>query len=53
MEEKHMNEMNAGQQLMPHSGMPSLIDQDRQMMPYLILLETRQIAPNQLFFNYV
>jgi hypothetical protein len=47
-----MNEMYTGQQMMPHSGMPSLIDQDRQMMPYPILLETRQIAPNQILIMY-
>jgi hypothetical protein len=36
--------MYTGQQMMPHSGMPSHIDQDRQM-PYPILLEARQMAP--------
>jgi hypothetical protein len=54
MEEKHMNEMYTDQQMIPHSGMPSfkVIDQDRQMMPYPILLEARQIASNQILMMY-
>jgi hypothetical protein len=52
MEEKHMNDMYYGQQMMPHSGMPSLLDQDRQMMPHPILIEARQMAPNQILIMY-